>query len=310
MTVDRRWTLMLVPPGAGGSRSVRVSVRVFRWLAAVGSIAVVAGAVFAYSTVTKALDLSTLDRLERTNRLLAQEIDVTRGQIQQISQTLDTIMTQDREVRLLAGLEPRDTDVQLAGIGGPVGEWTERDHLLSEGLVGRSTMDMRLDIGTLLRRARLYATSYEDALDSIQLNHDRLTHTPSIMPTQGFLSSGFARLRVHPIFGEPRAHEGIDIAAPMAAPILATARGTVVAVSEQPGYGRIVTLDHGYGLVTRYAHASKILVLRGQHVERGDEIALVGKSGIVTAPHLHYEVLLNGRQIDPQTFIFPESIVD
>lgn len=289
---------------------MRVSVRVLRWLAAVGSVTVVALAVFAYSTGTKALDLSTLDRLERTNRLLAQEVDLTRSQIQQLSQTLDTIMTRDREVRLLAGLEPRDTDVQLAGIGGPVGEWTERDQLLSEGAVGRAAIDMRLDIGSLLRRARLYATSYEDALDSVQLNRDRLTRTPSIMPTRGFLSSGFARLRVHPIFGEARAHEGIDIAAPMATPILATASGMVVAVGEQPGYGRIVTVDHGYGLVTRYAHASKILVLRGQHVERGDEIALVGNTGIVTAPHLHYEVMLKGRQVDPQTFIFPETIVD
>ncbi len=293
---------------------MRVSVRVCRWLAAVGSVAVVALAVFAYSTVTKALDLSTLDRLERTNRLLAQEVDLTRSQIQQLSQTLDTVMTRDREVRLLAGLEPRDTDVQLAGIGGPVGEWTERDQLLSEGAVGRAAIDMRLDIGTLLRRSRLYATSYADALDSVKLYADRMTRTPSIMPTQGFLSSRFARSRIHPIFHEARAHEGIDISAPMATPILATAGGRVIAVNgprnQLPGYGQTVTVDHGYGLITRYAHCSKINVRVGQRVERGEEIALVGNTGIVTAPHLHYEVMLNGRQIDPQTFIFPETIVD
>jgi murein DD-endopeptidase MepM/ murein hydrolase activator NlpD len=130
------------------------------------------------------------------------------------------------------------------------------------------------------------------------------------MPTQGFLSSPFARERIHPIYHEARAHEGIDIAAPMGTPVLASAAGRVVAVDTQAGYGRIVTLDHGNGIVTRYAHLSKWLVHVGQRVQRGEEIALVGNSGITTAPHLHYEVIVNGKHQDPLKYVFPETIVD
>ena len=90
----------------------------------------------------------------------------------------------------------------------------------------------------------------------------------------------------------------------------ATASGTVTNVGNMPGYGRIITVDHGYGLVTRYAHCSKLLAQVGQRVERGEQIALVGNSGIATAPHLHYEVIVNGRQVDPVRYIFPENIVD
>jgi murein DD-endopeptidase MepM/ murein hydrolase activator NlpD len=96
----------------------------------------------------------------------------------------------------------------------------------------------------------------------------------------------------------------------MGTPILASAAGRVVQVGTEAGYGRIVSLDHGDGIVTRYAHLSKALVQPGQRVKRGQEIALVGNSGITTAPHLHYEVIVNGKHQDPLKFIFPESIVD
>jgi murein DD-endopeptidase MepM/ murein hydrolase activator NlpD len=76
------------------------------------------------------------------------------------------------------------------------------------------------------------------------------------------------------------------------------------------GYGMMLTIDHGRGLVTRYAHCSKILVKVGQRVRRNEKIALVGKTGIATAPHLHYEVIRHGRPVDPWTFILPDIIVD
>jgi murein DD-endopeptidase MepM/ murein hydrolase activator NlpD len=130
------------------------------------------------------------------------------------------------------------------------------------------------------------------------------------MPTAGYLSSRFARARLHPIFHEERPHPGIDISAPMGTPILASAGGSVIQVGTGTGYGMMVTLDHGYGLVTRYAHLSKTLVRVGQRVQRGAEIALVGNTGIVTAPHLHYEVIVHGKQQDPLKYVFPETIVD
>jgi murein DD-endopeptidase MepM/ murein hydrolase activator NlpD len=307
---NRRWTILVVPHGARQSRSVEVSARALRWGTGIGGFVGVALLAFAVATVTKTINLTRLDRLERTNQLLGQELELTRGQIAQLRDTLAAVATRDRQVRLLAGLEPTNADVQLAGIGGPVGEWTERDQLLTEGAEGRVALDLRVDLATLLRRANLLAGSFSDAAESLQVHTDRLRRTPSIMPTHGFLSSRFALERIHPIYHEARAHEGIDIAAPMGTPVLASAAGQVVKVDTQAGYGRMVTVSHGNGVLTRYAHLSKWLVQPGQRVKRGQEIALVGNSGITTAPHLHYEVIVNGKHQDPLKFIFPETIVD
>lgn len=307
----RRWTVLLVPHGSGESHGFEVSARLIRVVTGTVAALAVAALVFTYATVTKSLNLAHLDQLEETNRLLAQELELTRGTLAQIGDTLATMVVRDREVRLLAGLRPNDADVQLAGIGGPVGAWTDRERLLEEGPVGAAALDMRVTVGSFLRRANFLASSFGEALDSMTRIKDRLARTPSIMPTLGFLSSRFARSRIHPIFHEARPHEGIDVSAPMDTPILATASGMVVDVDQNvPGYGKMVTIDHGYGVVTRYAHCSRIVVRVGERVQRGDLIANVGNSGIATAPHLHYEVLVRGRQVDPKNFIFPETIVD
>ncbi|MDH3496239.1 MAG: M23 family metallopeptidase [Gemmatimonadota bacterium] len=310
MAANRRWTILFVPPGASSTRAIDIPARVLKWGAGLGAVAGVAALVFGVMTLTKSIDLTRLDRLERTNQLLGQELDITRTQLTELQDTLTAITHRDRQVRLLAGLEPMDADVQLAGIGGPVGEWSEREELLAEGTIGRAALDLRLDLDGLIRRANLIAGSFREAADSLTSHNDRLARTPSIMPTQGYLSSRFAKARIHPIFHEARAHEGIDISAPMGTPILAAASGLVMDVGTVAGYGKMVTVDHGYGLVTRYAHLSKALVRAGQRVKRGEEIAQVGNSGIATAPHLHYEVMVRGQQQDPLKFIFPETIVD
>jgi murein DD-endopeptidase MepM/ murein hydrolase activator NlpD len=306
----RRWTILLVPPGARASRRVEVPERAFGWAVGAGSVIAAGLLVFAAMTLTKSIDLTRLDRLEQANAMLGQELEIARGQVVDLRDTLEVITRRDQDIRLLAGLEPVDADVQLAGIGGPVGEWSERELLLAEGAVGRAALDLRLDLDGLIRRANLLAGSFAVAAESLVSHNDRLSRTPSIMPTAGYLSSRFANSRLHPIFHEERPHPGIDISAPMGTPIMAAAGGTVIDVSMGSGYGRMVTIDHGYGLVTRYAHLSKALVRVGQRVRRGDEIAHVGNTGIATAPHLHYEVIVNGKQQDPLRFVFPETIVD
>jgi len=307
---NRRWTILLVPPGARASRSVDVPARAFGWAVGGGSVMAVGLLLLAFVTVSKSIDLSRLDRLERANGVLGQELEIARGQVVELQDTLTAITHRDREIRLLAGLDPLDADVQLAGIGGPVGEWSEREQLLAEGNVGRSALDLRLDLDGLIRRANLLSGSFAEAAESLASHNDRLSRMPSIMPTTGYISSRFSHSRLHPIFHEERPHPGVDISAPTGTPILAAAGGTVIQVGVGTGYGKMVTIDHGYGLVTRYAHLSKALVEPGQRVKRGDEIALVGATGIVTAPHLHYEVIVNGKQQDPLKFVFPETIVD
>jgi murein DD-endopeptidase MepM/ murein hydrolase activator NlpD len=306
---NRRWTILIVPHGAHASRGVEVSARAFKWLAGVGSVALTALLVFVGMTVTKSIDLTRLDRMESVNQLLSQELTVARQQVAELKDTISAITVRDRQVRLLAGLEPTNADVQLAGIGGPV-QTGERQQILAQDETGRSALDLRLELDGLIRRASLLAGSFVEASESLASHNDRLARTPSIMPTLGYLSSRFTRSRIHPIYHEARAHEGIDISAPMGTPIEASAGALVTDVGTVAGYGLMVTLDHGYGLVTRYAHLSKALVRAGQRVKRGETIAEVGRSGIATAPHLHYEVIVKGQQQDPLKYIFPESIVD
>jgi murein DD-endopeptidase MepM/ murein hydrolase activator NlpD len=137
--------------------------------------------------------------------------------------------------------------------------------------------------------------------------YDReLDYTPSIYPLtqKGYYSSYFGYRR-DPVTGRVGAfHEGVDIAARKGTPIRATADGTVVRARAYGTYGLFVEIKHGsYGYRTRYAHNSKILVQEGQNVKKGDIIALVGNTGKSTGPHLHYEVLLNGKPVNPRNYI-------
>lgn len=136
----------------------------------------------------------------------------------------------------------------------------------------------------------------------------RLAARPSIMPSSGYLSSLFGT-RHHPVLGITREHRGVDIAAPKGRPILAPAEGTVrFAGNKEGGYGYTVEIDHGYGYLTRFAHASRLLVNSGERVRRGQLIALVGATGRTTGPHLHYEVEVHGRRVDPVPFMATELI--
>ncbi len=308
----RKWTIVVVPHGAGESRSVSVSVAKLRVLVAALAVVGLSSVGFAYATINRAVDLSRLDRLERRNEILTDELAHAQRALEGIGDTLSAIAQRDELVRLLAGLEPTDPAVQLAGVGGPGGTWTPRDQVLSEAPEGRAALDVRAQLDNYIRRANLLAGSFGEAVDSLEIHRDRLERTPSISPIPpevGWYTSPFARIRMHPIYNEPRPHPGIDVSAPMGTPILAPANGTVVEVRTISGYGRTVTVDHGYGVRTFFAHCSRIDVRVGQRVERGDKLAEVGKTGIATGPHLHYEILVNGKAVNPGDYILRRQVI-
>ncbi len=126
------------------------------------------------------------------------------------------------------------------------------------------------------------------------------------MPTRGWLTGAFSASRLHPILHEMRPHAGIDVSAPAGTPIVAPAGGVVVRVAREGGYGNILEIDHGNGILTRYAHCARIVARRGQRVERGQLIATVGNTGLSVGPHLHYEIHVDGKPVDPLTYVIPE----
>ena len=111
--------------------------------------------------------------------------------------------------------------------------------------------------------------------------------------------SGFSHARRHPLLHRVRPHLGVDLAAPRGTRVSAPAAGVVIHVGHRLGFGLVVELDHGAGVVTRYAHLRSAAVQEGETVRRGEAIAAVGTSGVTTGPHLHYEVMVHGRQVDP-----------
>ena len=308
--VERRWTVMLVPHGSGSSRAVELSQTVVKALLGIGGLLAVLFLVLGGTALSRGVNVTRSRALERENGLLAGEIQRLRERLAGLRDTLNVFSEREQELRLLAGLSPVDKQVQQGGIGGPSGQWSERDSLSSLGANGAQALAARIDMDQLTRRANILVRSLNEAYDSASSQRSRYAALPSIMPTKGWLSSAFAREREHPILHLARPHEGIDVSAPMGMEIEAPAAGVVTQVSWVEGYGNMLTIDHGYGLVTRYAHCSKILVVRGERVKRGQPIAKVGSTGISTGPHLHYEVWVNGRPADPMKYVLPDAIVD
>ncbi len=303
----RRWTVVFVPHGSEPSKIIEVSYGLIKTAIGGAALGLAAALLVGYATMARTADLSRTAHLQDENSRLAQEIGELHGRLSTLSDTLTRISQRDARIRVLANLEPIDPQVQEAGIGGPT--LASRPGLLNAGPAVRRSEEIRVDLNALIRRANLLASSFEEAKDSLASHSQRLAATPSIMPTQGWLTSAFSYMREHPILHIARPHEGIDVTAPMGSPIEAPAAGVVTDAGWESGYGNTVTIDHGYGITTKFAHASKLLVKTGQRVQRGQRIALVGNTGLATGPHLHYEVHVNGRPVDPLKYVLPDRVV-
>jgi murein DD-endopeptidase MepM/ murein hydrolase activator NlpD len=303
----RRWTVVFVPHGSEPSKIIEVSYGLIKTAIGGAALGLAAALLVGYATMARTADLSRTAHLQDENSRLAQEIGELHGRLSTLSDTLTRISQRDARIRVLANLEPIDPQVQAAGIGGPT--LASRPGLLNAGPGVRRSEEIRVDLNALIRRANLLASSFEEAKDSLASHSQQLAATPSIMPTQGWLTSAFSSMREHPILHIARPHEGIDVTAPMGSPIEAPAAGVVTDAGWESGYGNTVTIDHGYGITTKFAHASKLLVKTGQRVQRGQRIALVGNTGLATGPHLHYEVHVNGRPVDPLKYVLPDRVV-
>jgi hypothetical protein len=304
---QRRWTIMLVPHGSGPTRAVELSRAVVTSLTAIAVVAVVAMMALAVAAIERGVNSTHSRLLAREHGVLVDEVQRVSEELAVLSDSLDSLSRRGQGLRLLGGLSLLDPGVLQGGIGGPVGAWPERDSLLALGPDGARALAARIDVDALTRRVSILSTSMSQTSDSLLTHQMRWFATPSMLPTRGRISSPFAPERVDPIVHVARPHEGMDVAAPAGSEIEAAAAGVVTEVGWVSGYGNLVAIDHGYGFVTRYAHCSRILVVRGQHVTRGQPIELVGSTGESTGPHVHYEVRLNGRPVDPKNFVLPDG---
>jgi murein DD-endopeptidase MepM/ murein hydrolase activator NlpD len=308
----RQWTLLVVSDGETAVRQYRFSQEVVRLgIACVFLVIAVLSSGVTTLVIKQQAPLQVAE-LHQTNELLKTEIKEIQSHVTSLNAHLASLADQDEQFRLVAGLEPLSPDVQRVGIGGPGGEDPKASELIMlDRDAGELAAATTSQVSELLRRARLLSFSWREAKDTLETKHERLLSTPSIVPTNGYVTSTFTRNRWHPILDRARPHQGVDITAPTGTPIVAAAKGTVAKVGYDGDYGHMIEIDHGYGVRTRYAHASKTLVRRGQPVKRGERIGLVGSTGLAVGPHLHYEVLVNGRPTNPRNyFLNTKAIAD
>ncbi|MGH7621788.1 MAG: M23 family metallopeptidase [Gemmatimonadaceae bacterium] len=291
MPPQRRWTFLVVPHGSDSPRSFSLSETFIRRLtigaSAIGLVAAM-GIGVAISHV--ALRIRGTD-----DKSLLGSVSAMQARLDSLDDTLRIIARRDQQIRLFAGLT--SDSAQPSGA------------TLTVGKVSEMSVSSSGDIDGMIKRANSLAASFAEVSGALAHNTEKMSRIPSIMPTAGWLSSTYSLSRFHPILHYARPHEGIDVSAPMGAPIVAPAGGVVRLVTWETGYGNVLEIDHGDGIVTKYAHCSKIVVRLGQHVKRGDIIALVGSTGLSTGPHVHYEIHVNGKIVDPLTYVLPEGAI-
>ena len=307
--IGDRWTFLLVRDGLSTVKQYSLSSRLLRILVGGGLVAALILIGYAVTIGVDGYARLQSAQLDTRNTVLQDELRQFQTRVDHLESTLNRIAQNDARFRSIAGLESIDSEVLQAGVGGPglVGPeahslWTI-DPSISENL-----FEVSYDLNQLERRARLLSSSLAEATDSVLAHRDLLESTPSILPTPGWLSSSYSESRMHPIHNRPLPHPGVDISAPKGTSIYAAAKGRVIRAGWVVGYGLTIEIDHGFGYVTLYGHASELVASQDEEVQRGDVIARVGSTGIATSPHLHYEVRVQGIAQNPANFILPEYI--
>ena len=241
---------------------------------------------------------------------LLREKEVLESQLLNINQQVDQmqiVMTDlqqrdDNLYRVLFGAEPIPLSIR---------QGTQRKIAYYEDLAqmtnSQLSADLALKVDVLEKELYVQAKSYDEILEMAKTQEIRMENIPAIQPVMNKdlkrVASGYG-MRIDPVYNVRKFHQGMDFKAPTGTEVFATGNAKVKFTGWKQGYGNTVILDHGFGYETLYAHLYKSLVRKGQKVRRSDIIALVGNSGKSTGPHLHYEVRLNGKPVDPRNYYF------
>lgn len=252
--------------------------------------------------------VSDTKRLQHRLSSKSEEITNQRKQIQQFAGEINALKSKllvlnefETKIRIIANIEKSKDQEGLFGIGGSIPEDIDASVPLTEKH-NSLIREMHEKTGQIEVATVKQADSFDSLLNYLEGQVTLLAATPAVRPVRGWKTSGFG-YRKSPFTGLREFHKGLDIATRQGTPIVATADGIVSFVGNKGLLGKIITIDHGHGMITRYGHTYKILKKTGEPVKRGEKIALIGSTGRSTGPHLHYEVLLNGIRVNPEKYI-------
>ncbi|MDP2207322.1 MAG: M23 family metallopeptidase [Bacteroidota bacterium] len=243
------------------------------------------------------LGYDRINKIVDENKVLRSQISSLTQRFEEFKTDIDKINTQGDQLRLLVDLPKLDKDELKVGVGGSILKFDSKQILNNS----ENALSQINDIADKLsREINQQSESYAKVFQKYNYNQKLFAALPALKPMDGYHSTGGFGKRMHPILGFFRKHEGLDIIGDVGSPVYASGDGTVEFGGRSGGgYGIVVVINHGFGYQTLYAHLSKVLVRSGAKVKRGDLIAKSGRTGLVSGPHLHYEVHYKGVKQNP-----------
>lgn len=298
---NREYTLMVVPHQGQSVISIKVPIKMIKGAAVVLSIlCVLLIGVFANyrHTINVAnAEKAELESLRQTNGMQQQQIEQISKETAVLQEDMRRINQLDNDVRRMMSMEEQPEASRSGGM---------RPGTTFNGQGGPSVKPGIDNLANLVRELQANAKEREKSLEDLRLQimdrNARAAAMPSIWPASGDVTSRFG-WRSSPWGWGSDWHPGIDIANDYGTPITATADGRVIFADWYGGYGKLIQIDHGNGIVTLYGHNSTMLVAVGQQVRKGDIIAEMGSTGASTGSHCHYEVQVNGTAVNPASFL-------
>jgi murein DD-endopeptidase MepM/ murein hydrolase activator NlpD len=293
---NKSYTFMIVPHAAAKFRRFRVSRNLVFLGGGLIGLLVIAGLVLPHFLIkTWRLGIA-LEHTRQENAELRQSNEKFDASLADLRGKLSEIEAKAAKFALMVGVE--DVAVPQLPAGGS-----------SFDMTGLAPQDYETalegEMGTLMKRSGTLEDSFRILDTAFQKQALLLSSTPSIFPVRGLLGNGYGWRR-DPFTGMRDFHQGLDIIAPLGTNVVAPAEGIVTRVGKAGGFGKSIFLSHGNAIVTRYAHLSSAKVRVGQRVKRGDVIATIGSTGRSTGPHLHYEVMVHQKNVDPVKYIIEE----
>jgi len=296
----KKYTVMIMSDPTAKVRKIRVpAFAPVQLISAAVAVLLVIGILTAYFVsdyVRMKGELTELNALRKENTVQRFQLQAFSRNLDLLNREIDSLRNFDHKLRVLADLEETPDSDTLLGIGGP--EKLNLPPAYQTNLAGQIVDDLN----TLQQNAARQEISYQELIDFFSDQKSLLASTPSIWPVRGWVTSGFGK-RLDPFTGYPKMHEGLDIATHTGTPVIAPCDGIVTRVKRDYGYGKMLEINNGHGIVLRFGHNSKIAVKRGDRIKRGDLICYVGNTGRSTGPHLHYEVIVNGVPVNPKKYI-------
>jgi murein DD-endopeptidase MepM/ murein hydrolase activator NlpD len=297
----KKVTIIILPDGVNSVKQLKIPKMLFG--AAIvfifSTLALLGWACNDYYRIKSHIPLNA--QLQKENKEQKAQLASLANKIDKINSKMVELKQFDNKLKVMVNLEPGEDNTPFLGVGGSDpslmnAEYSiEKAHQKLVRLMHQSLDNLDTEIAVQTQeKSELY--NFLDGRKSM------FACTPSIWPARGWVSSKFG-YRISPFTNEKEFHNGLDVSAKTGSPIIAPADGIISGIEKTYGYGNLLTVNHGYGLKTRYGHLSQILVKKGQTVKRGDTIAYMGNTGRSTGPHLHYELFLEGVPVDPSRYI-------